>query len=317
MLNLMQVRGRVTAGDMAAEFEISERTARRDLDALIVAGFPVVATRGRHGGWHLVGSGRTDLSGLTEAEASALAMATTAVQTNAPEVAQALAKLLRAVPEPFRVQATRASQAFLIEPGTWTRPALPAPPPSFDVVRRTILERRVLSFVYHAPRRAPEARSATPLGVVRTSFAWYVLAETERGRRTFRLDRIHEPAPAGPATDWPDGFSLVHEWEQARSRIRDLVTGDASVVATGKVHPDRTAALGWLSHGNAQLHDAAPDEWRAFRLATSSLAEMIGILAGLGAAVRVDQTHVRAALAEHGAQLLATHGARIPVTPTQ
>ena len=53
VLMLLQTRGRVTAAEVAAELEISERTARRDLDALGMAGLPVYSQPGRNGGWQL------------------------------------------------------------------------------------------------------------------------------------------------------------------------------------------------------------------------------------------------------------------------
>ena len=71
-LLLLQARGRVTAAEVAKELEVSLRTARRDLEALSVAGIPVYSQTGRGGGWSLVGGARTDLSGLTAAEARAL-----------------------------------------------------------------------------------------------------------------------------------------------------------------------------------------------------------------------------------------------------
>ena len=51
---LLQRRGRLTAGQIAAELEVSERTVLRDLDVLSAAGVPVFATRGRHGGFQLL-----------------------------------------------------------------------------------------------------------------------------------------------------------------------------------------------------------------------------------------------------------------------
>ena len=72
ILLMLQTRGQVTAADVAAELEISERTARRDLDSLGVAGLPVYSVQGRNGGWRLLGDGRTDLTGLTSAETQAL-----------------------------------------------------------------------------------------------------------------------------------------------------------------------------------------------------------------------------------------------------
>src|SRR3954447_23967426 len=71
-LLLLQSRKRVTAADVAAELEVSVRTARRDLEALSAAGIPVFPQQGRGGGWELVGGARTDLSGLTADEARTL-----------------------------------------------------------------------------------------------------------------------------------------------------------------------------------------------------------------------------------------------------
>ena len=53
---------KLTAADVARELEVSERTARRDFDALAMAGVPVYSVQGRGGGWRLVGGARTDLS---------------------------------------------------------------------------------------------------------------------------------------------------------------------------------------------------------------------------------------------------------------
>ena len=64
ILLMLQARGQVTAAEVAAELEVSERTARRDLEALGMAGVPVYSLQGRNGGWRLAGGGRTDLSGL-------------------------------------------------------------------------------------------------------------------------------------------------------------------------------------------------------------------------------------------------------------
>ena len=79
ILLMLQHRGRVTASEVAAELEISERTARRDLDALGTAGLPVYSIQGRGGGWELLGGGNIDLSGLTATEAQALFLVAGAV----------------------------------------------------------------------------------------------------------------------------------------------------------------------------------------------------------------------------------------------
>src|SRR5262245_52285136 len=93
-LLLMQARGRVTAAEVAAELEVSVATARRDLEALSTAGIPVYPQPGRGGGWSLVGGARTDLSGLSSAEAQALFLLVGPAAAVAAEARAALGKLV-------------------------------------------------------------------------------------------------------------------------------------------------------------------------------------------------------------------------------
>jgi len=61
LLGLLQARGRMTAGQLAAELEVSQRTVLRDIEALSAAGIPVYAVRGRLGGFELLDGFRSDL----------------------------------------------------------------------------------------------------------------------------------------------------------------------------------------------------------------------------------------------------------------
>src|SRR5262249_56855532 len=104
-LLMLQAKGRVTAEALAEELEVSVKTARRDLEALASAGLPVYAQPGRGGGWSLLGGARTDLSGLTAAEARALFLLAGPGAPVAPEARAALRKLVAALPVTFPAEA--------------------------------------------------------------------------------------------------------------------------------------------------------------------------------------------------------------------
>src|SRR6202035_732711 len=75
ILMLLQARGRMSARELAAQFEVSVRTIHRDIDQLSAAGIPVIADRGRAGGFKLSDGFRTQLTGLTESEAETVFLA--------------------------------------------------------------------------------------------------------------------------------------------------------------------------------------------------------------------------------------------------
>ncbi|CAN5898183.1 hypothetical protein BH23ACT10_BH23ACT10_03480 [soil metagenome] len=75
MLFALQQRGKTTAPELAQLLEVSERTIRRDVDALGAAGVPIYTVQGRDGGIALLDSFRTRLTSLTTEELRVLFLA--------------------------------------------------------------------------------------------------------------------------------------------------------------------------------------------------------------------------------------------------
>ncbi len=69
---LLQNNERMTSRELAKELEVTERTIHRDMEALSAAGIPVLAERGKFGGWKLLENYRTNLTGLKAAEIKTL-----------------------------------------------------------------------------------------------------------------------------------------------------------------------------------------------------------------------------------------------------
>lgn len=299
-LLLMQARGRVTAAELAAELEVSVATARRDLEALSAAGIPVYPQAGRGGGWSLVGGARTDLSGLSATEAQALFLLVGPAAAVSGEAKAALRKLVRALPPTFRADAEAAASATMIDPTRWgerdrRRPEM------VDLLQAAVIRRRKVRLHYTNSARERSERLIDPWGLVDKDDIWYLLAGTERGQRTFRVDRIVRAEPTDQPAERPDEFTLDTAWrqvvgevEERRSRTWATVLIEARFVPILRDHFGRHCHTdGELDHGRARVRLAAPTP-----------LDIARNLAGWGAMVEVvEPLSVQAELARIGTEL--------------
>ena len=80
---ILRQHGRLTASALSRELEVSTRTVLRDIEALSVAGVPVYAERGRHGGFALLPGFRSDRPMRAVAKAPACSRQTAARESPA------------------------------------------------------------------------------------------------------------------------------------------------------------------------------------------------------------------------------------------
>lgn len=220
ILLLLQQREQVTAAEVARELEVSERTARRDLDALAMAGVPVYSMRGRGGGWRLVGGARTDLSGLTAGEARALFMVAGSASAATPAVKAALRKLVRALPEPFRVDAEAAAASLVVDPQRWGSSRIERRDPRFlDDLQDAVIRGVQVRLGYVDRDGVETERTVHPLGIVAKGPTWYLVSDTKAGRRTFRIDRVSSVATTDNPVHRPEDFDLAESWREIADEV--------------------------------------------------------------------------------------------------
>jgi predicted DNA-binding transcriptional regulator YafY len=298
-LLFMQARGRVTAAELAAELEVSVATARRDLDALSAAGIPVYPQPGRGGGWSLLGGARTDLSGLSAAEAQALFLLIGPAAVSG-EAKAALRKLVRALPQTFRAGAEAAASATVIDPVRWGERDRGRPEVA-DLLEAAVIGRRKVRLTYVSGSRAHTERLVDPWGLVDKDDIWYLIAGTERGQRTFRLDRIIEAEPTGQPADRPDEFSLAAAWQQVVGEVEERRSRTwATVLIDAGFVPVLQTQFGRHCHPQPD-----PGDGRArVRVGAPTPLDIARHLAGWGAMIEVTEpASVRAELARIGAEL--------------
>ena len=304
-LLVLQARGRVTAAELADELEVSERTARRDLEALAMAGIPVYSQAGRGGGWSLVGGARTDLSGLTAAEARTLFLVAGPSASATPQVKAALRKLVRALPEPMRAEAESAASAVVLDPTSWDRTSRPAPE-HLEILQRAVVDAVQVRLRYAGRDRPETERMVHPLGLVAKASVWYLVAGTDAGLRTFRVSRVRAVTLTSDPVERPEGFDLAATWK----RIVDEVDESrewfhATALVVDEAVPWVRGALGARASVGAATADGRVEvdlrSWSAHTLASE--------VASFGARVEVVQpVEVREELAGLGADLARVYG---------
>lgn len=304
ILLMLQTRGQVTAAEVATELEVSERTARRDLDALGVAGLPVYSMQGRNGGWRLSGGGRTDLTGLTSAETQALFLLA-GPRATTPELRAALRKLVRALPEPFRERAEAASAAVVHDSAGWSggRAERPAPV-HLDAVQGAVIAGRQIVLGYVARDGPASTRTVHPLGLATKSGSWYLIADTDAGRRTFRVDRIQSVELTDDPVVRPPGFELADAWQMITTEIENVRT---PIIVRALAAPQVMPWVRYSFGARLRIGMAIDDGRVEVEIRSHTEYSIANELAGFGKMVEVLEPHgVRsrlAALAEELATL--------------
>lgn len=187
---------------LARRLEVSTRTIKRDIDALLQAGLPLWAQAGPGGGYVLDSATLPPLN-ITGAEAAAIAVALVSLPALpfAADGRSALSKVLAAMP------AAELEKAEALAGRLWLRVPEQPPRPAVARVLDEAVRRRQVVVLHYRPREGNVTeRAVEPVALAATGGHWYLLAwcRLRQGPRWFRTDRIvaaHLTAEAAPAHD--------------------------------------------------------------------------------------------------------------------
>ena len=290
LLMLLQARGRVTAGDLATELEVSVRTIYRDLTALSSAGVPVYAERGPGGGVELVEEYRTTLTGLTPEEARALFM----MSIPAPlmqlgfgqELKAAMRKLSAALPESKRREEAQARQRIHLDSSWWFQsedavPCLPA-------IQQAVWNDRWLRMKYRSNFGAEVEQVVAPYGLVAKANLWHLVYAREGSIRVVRVSQAVAAEVLPEIFIRPGGFNLAAFWEEWCAEYEtDRTTYIVRVRISPALLPHLPGDFGDRADLQARASPPDAEGWVALDLPFESLAAARTRLLGLGRAVEV------------------------------
>ncbi len=287
LLLLLQGATRRTARELASSLEVSERTIYRDVEALSAAGIPVYAERGADGGIALSEGYRRALMHFSEDEVRALFVTGSAILSDlgmASSAQRAFDKLRGGLPALQQRAIERARERIFVDQRRWNQREVPVE--ILALLRRAVWDERRVEIGYRDRQRARSIRRIEPLGLVSKAGVWYVIAQTESGTRSFRVDRIESAEETSEHFERPADFELERYWRDTSSRfmqpdeealeVEVLVPQDGTATLEGMfpwqpldendpmrvrvTFPARRAALHWIVAWGTSVTVVSPRE---------------------------------------------------------
>lgn len=185
ILSILLQQEKVTAPYLAEKFEVSRRTINRDIEALCMAGIPLVTTQGQNGGISIMDGYKIDRTLLTSSELQAIlaglrsldSVSGTARYTQLMEKLSAGASNLLA-----------GGQHILIDLSSWYKSSLSS---KIELIHGAIDHAHLIAFTYFSPH-GDSRRTVEPYDLIFQWSSWYVWGwcRTRQDFRLFKLNRM-------------------------------------------------------------------------------------------------------------------------------
>lgn len=213
LLELLQARGQASGAEIAARLEVDGRTVRRYVAALEEMGIPIVAERGRAGGYALVAGFKLPPMMFSEDEALALSVGLLAARSlgldrTAPAIASVQAKLERTMPALLRQRVRAIDETVQLGLRRAAAATGHAPLATLSLAARA--GQRIRLGYVDAVGRASQ-REVDTYGLAFHDGCWYAVGWCHlRGDvRSFRLDRIGSMEALDARFERPGGFDAL------------------------------------------------------------------------------------------------------------
>lgn len=282
ILAILLQQEKVTAPYLAERFEVSRRTINRDVEALCMAGIPLVTERGTGGGIRVMEGYKIDRTLLSTSDMQAILAGLRSLDSvsGTNRYAQLMEKLSAGTSKILT-----ADQHILIDLASWHKTSLPL---KIELIHDGIGSGRMVSFTYHSPK-GETIRTVEPYALLFHWSSWYVWSWClmRQAMRLFKLERMtgltlgetfkkrSVPLPdLSPEKVFPPALQVkvkidpAHKWRliEEYSPEHFSVRPDGSLLFCGGF-TDKAAVINWVASFGAGAEILEPDELREDMLA--------------------------------------------------
>lgn len=196
ILVILLRKEKVQAKELADMFEVSVRTILRDVEAINLAGIPIVTYQGVNGGIGIAEGYRLDRSVLTEDDMSTIISTLGGIAGSLPDSRHEvlMEKLRNIMPESKRETLDSKVKQLVIDISPWGTNALLKD--SISRLRKAIEDNKEIEFTYIDSEGRWTNRTVEPYSLILKGQKWYLYAwcHIREDFRLFKLSRIRELA---------------------------------------------------------------------------------------------------------------------------
>ncbi len=195
IIMLLLEQKRIGAEELADRFEVSPRTIYRDMDAINLAGIPVLSIPGVGGGFEIMQDYKIDKKVFSTADLSVILMGLSSLSgmMRGDELVNALAKVKSFVPADRAREIELTTSQILIDLSPWM--GNKDAQAYLELIKTALRESKTLSFDYLDQHGNKSARRAEPYQLVLKGSHWYWqgFCRQRRDFRLFKLSRMSNP----------------------------------------------------------------------------------------------------------------------------
>ncbi|MFC0237059.1 helix-turn-helix transcriptional regulator [Fictibacillus phosphorivorans] len=288
ILLLLQNHGKMTTKALASELEVTERTIHRDMEALSFAGIPVLAERGKHGGWRLVDQYRTKLTGLKDNELKTLFLSPSYQLLSdlgfSKDWKEARQKLLAALPNSLQSQANNLWNRIHIDIDPWKQSQHETI--ALNLLQQALWEDQKIRIAYEKANKELSERFVEPLGLVAKGRTWYLVAVSNQQIKNFRVSRIKSVELLNETFIRPPDFQLADYWAESKQNfVQNLPVFEVEVEAS----PSIIERLSFSGRFAQVVSKGSPNEngWFPVKLSFDTKQEAASYIIGFGDQLKI------------------------------
>ena len=184
-------RDRISAKELAEKFEISVRTVYRDIDAINMAGIPIVSYPGNNGGFGIMENYKLDHQVLTLNNMCSMLSALKGINSTLEDVEleSSIEKLRNLIPQHKSDHVDLHMEQIIIElPWRYTSRLKKR----VKIIQNAITQSQLMTITYRNKVNETSARQIEPMSLIFKGYTWYLFAycRLRADFRVFRISRI-------------------------------------------------------------------------------------------------------------------------------